>query len=107
MKDGYVITQESFIKYNRILNKVKSLGKEYYHRLGCASVVIINDKFIEFCCDTSIIEPMQLLDFSFQGLVDDMDKINEMEKFGKYECEVHFIGEIDYGTINYKEILLE
>lgn len=89
--DGYVITNPDKFKFNKILGKVMQLGDAYYKRLGCD--IEIRATEIIFRCDTSKIEPMQLLDFSFAGLYTDEEKVNEIENFGKYECNVSMLSD--------------
>lgn len=99
---GYLMTSTRF---NKVLERVKELNKKYYEYREYIPVYIIkfnkdfdeyskNENAIIFSCEEDI-TITYLLGYGFDGLIDDEDKIKEIEEFGKYRCYIkYFDGDI-------------
>lgn len=91
--NGYLMSNNTQRGLNKIINKIKENGIEMYKYYNCIPRYIISfyddsKEYIYFESKKHNIEYMNLLGFSFEGLVDSDDKINELESFGKYGCEI-------------------
>lgn len=94
---GYFITHETSKGMKKIIDRIKDVGIQYYERHDFLPIYIINiegKKGIFIVTDSEIKDVFNLLAFSFSGLVDDEDKVTEIERYGKYRCIVKFYDEL-------------
>jgi hypothetical protein len=111
---GYLISHETEKGITNIINRIKEMGGDMYSYYKCIpelliwcskdNEIFIKDKtYIYFNCDHMNMEYMNLLGFSFEGLFDSEDKINEIESFGRYGCIIEKVNT----TINKKNFIIK
>ena len=110
---GYVMTSKYF---DKVLKRVKELNKKYYTYRNYIPVYIIkfnkdyddytkDENAIIFSCEEDIMTTY-LLGYGFDGLIEDEDKVKEIEEFGKYRCYLkYFDTEIPDDIINIEKII--
>ena len=99
---GYLVSTTSKQNMNKIIDRIRFMGKEYYLFRKCYPIYLVtidNEQKIVFEADQELSELMYLLGFSFEGLITDDEKINEIEEYGKYRCYVEKLEEIPQNII--------
>jgi hypothetical protein len=93
--NGFIISHKNENGFSKIIARVQELGERYYkfrNLFPVYKVTIEGNKYIYMESENKNIELMNILGFGYEGLIEDMEKINEIEQFGKYRC---IIDEID------------
>lgn len=98
---GYFITHSTSKGLGKIKERIVNVGIGYYkrHNLYPVYSAVYNDKEGIFVNTDKEIEPMELLAFGFSGLVEDEEKIEEIERFGKYRCIVEYVDDMEIKII--------
>lgn len=101
--NGYSISAKTINKYNKIIDRIKELGINYYKYREYYPVYIIHKDidYIYFETKKDIEYFTYLLGYGFEGLVEDEEKIDMIEQFGKYNCIIERINEEYDGNIDY------
>lgn len=102
---GYFITHKTKDGLRKIEERIINVGIDYYkrHELFPVYCATYNGNEGVFIHTNREINVMELLAFSFSGLVEDEEKIDEIERFGKYRCIIDYVCEDDITII--KELI--
>lgn len=102
---GYFVTHNTSKGVEKIKDRIREVGIDYYkrHKLYPLYNISIENQNGIFICTDEISEVFNLLAFSFSGLVDDEDKITEIERYGKYRCIITFYNNLTIEDIFVKE----
>lgn len=100
--NGYIINSTSNEKVNKIIERIKYMGIDFYKIKKYYPVYLIQYKdnqrvYIESA--EEIDNYMNILGYSFEGLVDDIDKVTEIEEFGKYACIINRVCNEEYNGL--------
>lgn len=101
---GFFITHNTKKGLDKIKERIMCVGIDYYkkHKLYpvyCATYNQRDGIFINTEKEKEI-EPMELLAFSFSGLVEDEEKVDEIERFGKYRCIISYLDNEEVNIIS-------
>lgn len=103
----YYITHSNKEGFNKIIERIKDVGKNAYIYYNCIPINIIElkedyeefnkgDKFIVYeNYNDYDIDYIRFLGFGFEGLYTDEEKIKVIEDFGKYGCVLYDDDEIN------------
>lgn len=95
---GYLITHNNKNGFSKIKEKVLELGEKYYKFRHLYPVYLVNldgNNYIYMESSDENINLINVLGFGFEGLIEDEDKINVIEEFGKYRCVVNSMNNIE------------
>lgn len=98
---GYFITNDTNKGLEKIKERIINVGIEYYkrHKLYPVYFAMYNNEKGIFINTDEKISPMELLAFGFSGLVEDEEKVEEIEKFGKYGCVIDYVDNMEINII--------
>lgn len=100
--NGYLLCNNTSNEFDSVVKRVKEMGIGYYNYRKYLPVYIINynnKPCVYFETQKDLELPMYLLGYSFEGLIDDDERINEIECFGKYRCQIIRVDNVEYNGI--------
>ncbi len=103
---GFFVTNNNKNGFDKIVKRIREVGVNAYNYHKCMPRYIIifkeevldytkGNQIIYFECDNLELNRLYLLGFGFEGLIEDEDKINVIEEFGKYRCVVNSMNNIE------------
>lgn len=94
--NGYVISHNTNEGFQKILDRIRELGKKYLEFRNYKAAYLIKYNGIDSIyieTGRDITDLCNFLGYGFEGLYTDEEKFNEIEEFGKYRCIIERVKE--------------